>query len=115
MPRKKCLRNVCVNPEVIYYKPTGIPLRLLDEVILEMDELESIRLADAEGFYHEDAAKQMGVSRQTFGRIVESARHKVAQALINGKAIKINTHIYSENCKNNWLHKSVDIESNNKL
>ncbi|MGE0078511.1 MAG: DUF134 domain-containing protein [Bacteroidales bacterium] len=91
MPRKKCIRTTCISPEALYYKPTGIPLRLLDEVVLEIDELEAIRLADAEGLYHEDAAKQMGISRQTFGRIVESARGKIAKALINGMAIKINS------------------------
>ena len=98
MPRNKCHRKTCFTPGVTYYKPTGIPLKLLDEVVLEIDELEAIRLADAQGLYHEDAAKQMGISRQTFGRIVESARGKVAKALITGKAIKINSSTTTENC-----------------
>jgi predicted DNA-binding protein (UPF0251 family)/phage FluMu protein Com len=56
---------------------------------LSLDEFEAIRLADFEGQYHEVASESMGVSRQTFGRIIESARHKVADALLNGKALSI--------------------------
>jgi predicted DNA-binding protein (UPF0251 family) len=62
---------------------------MLDEVVLTVDELESMRLADFEGLYQEQAAESMHVSRQTFGRILESARKKTVDALINGKAIRI--------------------------
>ena len=72
-----------------YYKPAGIPLRELDDVIIGQDEMEALRLADKEGMYHEDAANSMGISRQTFGRIVSSARKKIADALIDGKAIRV--------------------------
>jgi hypothetical protein len=58
-------------------------------VALTLDEFESLRLADLEGLYQEDAAGRMGVSRATFGRIVESARRKVAEALVRGKALRI--------------------------
>lgn len=61
----------------------------LQEVILKADEIEAIRLADYEQLYQEEAAQKMNVSRQTFGRIVESARRKIADALINGKALRI--------------------------
>lgn len=61
----------------------------LSEVTLDMDELEAIRLADYGGLYHEEAAKRMHVSRATFGRIIGSARRKVAEALLEGKALKI--------------------------
>jgi predicted DNA-binding protein (UPF0251 family) len=71
------------------FKPAGIPATGLVEVVLGMDELEAIRLADADGLYHEQAAREMNVSRQTFGRIVSAARTKVAQALIEGKALRI--------------------------
>lgn len=54
-----------------------------------MDELESVRLADDEGMYHEDAAMKMNISRATFGRILCNARRKVADAIVNGKALKI--------------------------
>jgi uncharacterized protein len=61
----------------------------LEEVALAVDELEALRLADLDGLYHGDAAERMGVSRATFGRIVETARRKVAEALVRGKALKI--------------------------
>jgi predicted DNA-binding protein (UPF0251 family) len=76
-------------PQANYYKPRGVPLRMLQQVALTVDELEALRLADLEGLYQEEAAQQMNVSRQTFGRIVEAARKKVADALVNGKALSI--------------------------
>ena len=54
-----------------------------------IDEFEAIRLADLDGLYQEDAAKKMNVSRQTFGNIVNSAHKKIADALLNAKALKI--------------------------
>lgn len=90
MVRPKCPRNVsCRFPEKIYFKPRGVPVSMLDEVVLTVDELESMRLADFEGLYQEQAAENMHISRQTFGRILESAHRKTADALINGKAIRI--------------------------
>jgi len=76
-------------PSSSYFKPRGIPVSMLEEVVLTMDELEAMRLADYECLYHEQAAAKMNVSRTTFGRIVESAHKKVADALINGKALRI--------------------------
>ncbi len=89
MPRKKCIRQVGGSPNITYYKPAGIPMRNLTEVIIHLDEIEAIKLADFEKNYQEDAAKKMNISRQTFGRIIESARKKIADALLNGKAIRI--------------------------
>ena len=89
MVRPKYPRNVCCSPEKIYFKPRGVPVSILEEVVLTVDELESMRLADLVGLYQEQAAEQMHISRQTFGRILESARSKTADALINGKAIRI--------------------------
>jgi len=57
--------------------------------LLELDEFEALRLADVEGLYQEGAAEQMGISRQTFGNIITAARRKVADALVNGKLIRI--------------------------
>jgi predicted DNA-binding protein (UPF0251 family)/predicted Fe-Mo cluster-binding NifX family protein len=71
------------------FRPAGVPGRALEEVVLSLDEAESIRLADLEGLYQEAAALRMAVSRQTFGRIVEAARRKVADAIINGKLLRI--------------------------
>ena len=86
-PHKK--RNVAYNPNVSYFKPRGIPMKELSESVLTVDECEAIRLADYEGLSHEAAGSLMGVSRATFGRIIEQARKVVADALINGKAIRI--------------------------
>jgi len=80
------------RPDVCYFKPRGIPLASLKEVSLSLDEVEAIRLADYEGRYHEEAAREMHVSRATFGRIVNQARHKVAEALLQGKALRIKTN-----------------------
>lgn len=89
MPRRKCIRQVANHPDVIYYKPAGISMRNLKEVVLHVDELEAIRLADLEGLYQEEAAEQMEVSRATFGRILSKANRKIADALVNAKAIRI--------------------------
>jgi predicted DNA-binding protein (UPF0251 family) len=89
MPRPKQCRRVCRAPDCTYFKPAGVPRGALQEVILAVDELEALRLADAEGLYHEQAAERMRVSRRTFGRIIDSARRKVARALIHGIALRI--------------------------
>ena len=65
----------------------------LEEVFLLLDEVETLRLADLEGLHHEDAARKMGVSRATFGRILKQAKCKVALALLKGKALKIETNM----------------------
>jgi predicted DNA-binding protein (UPF0251 family)/predicted Fe-Mo cluster-binding NifX family protein len=89
MPRPCKCRRVCFNPQADYFKPRGIPVSQLEEVILTIDEFESVRLADLEGLYQEDAAKRMNVSRQTFGNIIETAHKKIADAIINARALKI--------------------------
>lgn len=89
MPRNKEYRRISGPPRCGLYKPAGVPGRELQEVVLELDEFEALRLADAEGLYQEQAAERMGVSRQTFGRIVDQARRKVATALVNGHALRI--------------------------
>lgn len=89
MPRPKECRRVGCVPDKNYFKPKGIPALELEEVVLTLDEFEAIRLSDYKSMYQEDAAKQMNISRQTFGRIIESAHKKIADVLINGKALKI--------------------------
>jgi len=76
-------------PKADFFKPRGIPLSALEQVVLTVDELEAIRLADFEGLYQADAAKKMNVSRQTFGRVLLCAHKKIAEALVCGKAMKI--------------------------
>ena len=91
MVRPSNPRHTCCDPKARYFKPRGIPLSELDEVVLKIDELEALRLADSEGLYHVKAAAQMKVSRATFGRILENARKKVARVLLEGKALRIET------------------------
>lgn len=94
MPRPIKCRRVGFAPGVTYYKPRGIPLRELDEVELGVDELEALRLADTLGLSQEEGAERMGVSRPTFGRILESAHRKVAEALVQGKAVRIQGGVF---------------------
>jgi predicted DNA-binding protein (UPF0251 family) len=111
MPRPKECRKVGCLPDKNYFKPKGIPASLLEEVILTLDEFEAMRLADFERLYQEDAAKKMNISRQTFGRIIETAHKKIADVLINGKALKIeggdvsiekNKHFKCPHCKKEY-------------
>ena len=95
MPRPKHCRYVSSAPSVNYFKPCGIPLRELDEVTLSVDELEALRLADKEGLTAIDAAQHMLVSRHTFGRTLASARRKVATALSEGLALRIEGGSYA--------------------
>lgn len=89
MVRPKKERKICCDIKSSYFKPRGIPLAELEEVVLLPEELESLRLADKQGLYNKDAATEMGISRTTFERILKSARQKTADALLSGKALKI--------------------------
>jgi predicted DNA-binding protein (UPF0251 family)/predicted Fe-Mo cluster-binding NifX family protein len=84
--RKRC---VFLQPESNYFKPAGIPLKDISVVILFYEELESLRLKELEGYEQKEAAKKMNVSQPTFHRILTEARKKISDALVNGKAIKI--------------------------
>jgi len=89
MPRPRICRRIFFHPKTNYFKPAGIPVRYLEETILEKDELEAIRLIDKEQIEQKKAAEQMKISQPTLSRILTSARRKIAEALIQGKAIKI--------------------------
>jgi predicted DNA-binding protein (UPF0251 family) len=89
MPRPFSARRIAGRPVVPIFKPAGVPLRGLQEVVMTLDEFEAIRLADLDGRYQEEAAIQMGVSRTTFSRIVDSARRKIADAVVHGKVLRI--------------------------
>ena len=89
MPRPPKCRRVAFLPNVTYFKPAGISLRALEEVQLSVEEAEAIRLKDLECLEQEEGAERMNISRPTFQRVLASARQKVADALINGKAIRI--------------------------
>ncbi len=82
-------RKVIFDPNVTYFKPRAVPLSILKEVDLGVDELEALRLCDFKGLSQNKAAKKMGISQSTLGRILSSARKKVVEALIKGWAIKI--------------------------
>ena len=96
MGRPKKYRKIKCNPGAMYFKPRGIPMNYLEEVILEADEVEAIRLGDLKGLSQEEAAEKMKISRATFGRIINSAHVKVADSIINGKAIKISVELNNE-------------------
>jgi len=89
MPRPPKFRRVAFLPEATYFKPAGVPLRLLDEVLLSVEEAEAIRLKDSEGLAQAPSAEKMNISRSTFQRVLASARQKIADALLNGKAMRI--------------------------
>ena len=89
MSRPPKCRRVNFVPDVTYFKPAGIPLRVLDEVGLTVEEVEAIRLKDLEDLDQEQSAAKMNISRPTFQRVLESARKKMADALLGGKAIRI--------------------------
>ena len=89
MPRPRLRRRVGFEPGVTYFKPAGVRLVELEESILAVDEFEAVRLKDLEGLEQEDAARKMNISQPTFHRLVLSARKKIADAIVNGKAIRI--------------------------
>ncbi len=89
MPRPKIRRCLRFRPNVYYFKPQGIPLRHLEEVILEPDELEALKLHDIDGLEQMEAAKKMKISQSTFARILDGTYKKIAKALVKGKAIRI--------------------------
>ncbi len=111
MARPKNCRRIAALPGSSLFKPAGVPARTLPEVALTVDEFEAIRLADHQGLYQQQAAAQMAVSRQTFGRIVDAARKKVATALVEGLAIRIEggevrmteTRVFQcSDCEHSW-------------
>ncbi|WDV46979.1 DUF134 domain-containing protein [Clostridiaceae bacterium M8S5] len=124
MPRPIKWRTIESMPKYNYFKPINIPIYDLEENILKIEEYESIRLKDYEGLDQEACAKRMNVSRQTFQRIYAEAKRKVADSLINGKAILIKGGNYTQNictikcqeCDHTWeirVEDLNDIESNN--
>jgi predicted DNA-binding protein (UPF0251 family) len=90
MPRPKIRRRIQFNPEVSYFKPRGVPLRGLEEVEIMPDELEAIKLYLVDGLDQTQSAKKMKISQPTFARIINSATKKLGEAIIKGKAIRIN-------------------------
>jgi predicted DNA-binding protein (UPF0251 family)/predicted Fe-Mo cluster-binding NifX family protein len=89
MPRPRCRRTIGYLPSVTYFKPAGVRISDLEEVLIRHDEIEAVRLKDLLGLSQEDAAKEMNVSQPTFHRLILSAHKKLADAVVSGKALKI--------------------------
>jgi predicted DNA-binding protein (UPF0251 family) len=95
LPRPIIPRRVLAEPKVTYFKPAGIRLAELEENSVGIEEFEAIRLADLESMEQENAAEKMGISQPTFHRLLVSARKKIADAIVKGKAIRIEGGHYS--------------------
>jgi predicted DNA-binding protein (UPF0251 family) len=89
MSRPRRGRFVNSKPKVNFFKPAGVRIIDLDESVLTIDEFEAVRLKDLEGLDQDEAAKKMGISQPTFHRLINSARRKIADTLVNVKALKI--------------------------
>ena len=89
MPRPKLCRRIRFEPNVTYFKPQGVPMRFLEIIELSLEEVEALRLKNIEGLEQIECAKKMNTSQSTLQRILSSAYKKIAEALIQGKAIKI--------------------------
>jgi predicted DNA-binding protein (UPF0251 family) len=89
MGRRQLWRKVSSIPLITYFKPAGLRMAELEEINLLVEEAEAIRLKDLEGLEQEVCARKMNISRSTFSRLLDSARQKVADALLKGKAIRI--------------------------
>ena len=89
VPRPKKRRRLSHRPRAAVYKPAGVPLNDLRQIPLEPEELEALRLADLGGLTQEESAREMGISRSTFQRILSNARHQVALALVEGAALRL--------------------------
>lgn len=110
-------RRIEALPPVTHYKPAGIPLRDLEEIILTIEEMEAIRLGDIEQLDQGAAAERMEVSRPTFHRIINKAHQKIAAALWQGYALRVDggtfriahccqttslRHFVCETCGHKW-------------
>ncbi|KKP69742.1 hypothetical protein A2X44_04690 [candidate division CPR3 bacterium GWF2_35_18] len=89
MPRPKIKRHLRFQPNCYYYKPRGIPLSELEEIAIQKDEIEAIKLYEVDNLDQTLAASRMKISQPTFARILNNAHKKIAEAIIKGKAIRI--------------------------
>lgn len=87
---KKC-RRLRSSPEVLCFKPVGVPRRDLETEIIDHDEYEAFKLTAYDRFLQEEGAKRMEISRATYTRMYNSAILKIARAIMEGKAIEINS------------------------
>lgn len=111
MSRPPGFRRIASSPKWPVFRPQGAPRSAGAEIVLGLDELEALRLADREGLHHEKAARLMRISRPTFSRLVGRARKKVAEALVEGRPLKLvgsgaraprRARIYCPGCRFAW-------------
>lgn len=89
MARPRLCRKIGFNPKTTYFKPQGVPMSDLEVVELDIEEVEAYRLRHLRDLDQQTSAQKMNISTSTYQRILYSAYAKIADALINGKAIKI--------------------------
>ena len=109
MPRPRKPRRIRFAPGVTYFKPRGIPLYALEEATLSFSELEAIRLCDLQGLSQEETAARMGISQPTLNRLLKTARQKIADALVNGKAIRIEQHAFDSRAEHAYQNKQKEV------
>jgi predicted DNA-binding protein (UPF0251 family) len=97
MPRKPKWRRVEFVPNIQYFIPSNINKKCFEKNILKIEEIEAVRLKDIEKLEQEECAKRMKVSRQTFQRILNSSREKIADSIVNGKVIHIEGGNFTQN------------------
>jgi len=89
MTRPKLCRRLRFKPKSYYFKPQGVHMRHLEEIVLTKEEMEAVKLKDFDSLEQVEAAKKMKTSQSTFHRILSSARSKIAGAIVESKALKI--------------------------
>ena len=89
MVRPRRFRRVHSKPNITFFKPAGVRMVDLEESVISIDEFEAVRLKDFENLDQDDCAKKMDISQPTFHRLILSARKKISEAIVKGKAIKI--------------------------
>ncbi|MBW1917190.1 MAG: DUF134 domain-containing protein [Deltaproteobacteria bacterium] len=111
MARPRKSRWVESEPDITFFKPKGIPLRGLEQVVISVDELEALRLSDYLGMNQEEVAQGLNVSRPTVTRMLARAHQAIADALVHGKAIKIEggdyqiakERFFCQTCAHTWV------------
>ncbi len=89
MPRPRKHHRLCFQPKSYYFKPQGLPLRNLQEITLKSEEIEAFKLKHYDQLDQHQAAHQMNTSQSTFQRILSRAQSKIASALVEGSALRI--------------------------
>lgn len=89
MPRPRKWRKVCCLPANDQFGPLNAAINQVHFVVMTVDEYETIRLIDLEGFTQEECADQMNIARTTVQGIYNDARKKLAESLVNGKGLRI--------------------------